>query len=532
MIWLALGPIPGADVAAEEAPVAPSQRRLDVLEYRVSGATRLTAAEVEAALAPFLGPGRPLEEVEAARAALERAYSERGWQAVTVAIPQQKVVDGVVSLVVTEGTVARLRVRGARWFSPFDVRALAPSLAEGAVPNFNDIVRDMYVLNQLPDRRVTPSLRAGVLPGTVDVDLDVEDRLPLHASLEVNDRYSASTTPLRLNGLVHYDNLWQQGHSLSFSFQLAPTRLGDCQVYSGSYLARFPGVTWLSVTATAIRQDSDVSTLGGIAVTGRGRIYGARATFTLPASASLFQTVTVGLDNKRFLEDVTMKQPAGAVPSGGPAQTIRSPITYWPVSAQYAASWQHEGASMQGAATVTFNLRSVSSNPAGFDAKRYHASGSFIYLRGELSRTDEGPFGIQFFQKVQGQLAAEPLIGSEQFAVGGMDSVRGYLEAQAVGDFGLGAQLEARSPSLGKVLGASWVTDWRFFAFLDAARAGLREPLPEQTRAFPLWSLGGGTRFSLFEHLAGALEVGVPMRTSGATVASRPRFHFRLWGEF
>jgi hemolysin activation/secretion protein len=400
------------------------------------------------------------------------------------------------------------------------------------VPNFNDIVRDMYVLNQLPDRRVTPSLRAGLLPGTVDVDLDVEDKLPLHASLEVNDRYSASTTPLRLNGLVHYDNLWQQGHSLSFSFQLAPERPGDCQVYSGSYLVRFPSLTWLSVTATAIRQDSDVSTLGGIAVTGRGRIYGARATFTLPASASLFQTVTIGVDNKRFLEDVTMKQPAGAVPSGGPAQTIRSPITYWPVSAQYAASWQHEGASMQGAATVTFNLRSVSSDPAGFDAKRYHASGSFIYLRGDLSRTDEGPFGIQFFEKVQGQLAAEPLIGSEQFAIGGMDSVRGYLEAQAVGDFGLGAQLEARSPSLGKLLGAGWVTDWRFFAFLDGARAGLREPLPEQTHVFPLWSLGAGTRFSLFEHLAGALEVGVPMRTSGATVASRPRYHFRLWGEF
>jgi hemolysin activation/secretion protein len=187
---------------------------------------------------------------------------------------------------------------------------------------------------------------------------------------------------------------------------------------------------------------------------------------------------------------------------------------------------------MQGSATMTFNLRSVSSDPAGFDAKRYQASGSFIYLRGELARTDEGPFGIQFFEKVQGQFTGDPLIGSEQFAVGGIDSVRGYLEAQAVGDFGLGAQLEVRSPSLGKLLGAGWVTDWRFFTFVDAARAGLREPLPEQVHAFPLWSLGGGTRFSLFEHLAGALEVGVPMRTSGATVASDPRLHFRLWGEF
>ncbi len=62
-------------------------------------------------------------------------------------------------------------------------------------PNFGDVTKDIVSLNQWPDRRVTPALRAGVAPGTVDVDLNVEDKSPLHASLEVNNRQSPSTTP-------------------------------------------------------------------------------------------------------------------------------------------------------------------------------------------------------------------------------------------------------------------------------------------------------------------------------------------------
>ena len=67
-----------------------------------------------------------------------------------------------------------------------------------------DVDGDIVSLNQWPDRRVTPALRAGVTPGTVDVDLNVEDKAPIHASLEVNNRQSPSTTASRVSATVHY----------------------------------------------------------------------------------------------------------------------------------------------------------------------------------------------------------------------------------------------------------------------------------------------------------------------------------------
>ena len=86
---------------------------------------------------------------------------------------------------------------------------------------------------------MTPVLRPGKTPGTVEVDLKVKDELPLHGSLELNDRYSTDTSRLRLSAMLRYDNLWQKEHSFSLQYQTAPEKPGEVKVWSGTYLARF-----------------------------------------------------------------------------------------------------------------------------------------------------------------------------------------------------------------------------------------------------------------------------------------------------
>ena len=515
-----------ASAASDAEPTSPGAARpapgtLEITEYRLEGVTQLGESEIEPVLAPFLGPGRALEDVERARAALEKAYSDKGFQTVTVAIPPQTVRDGVVVLRVTEGKVGRLRVRGAQWFSPMDVKRQAPSVAEGTVPNFNAVVRDLVALNQLPDRRVTPALRPGEVPGTIDVDLNVEDALPLHGALEANNRYSASTTNLRLNGTLRYDNLWQAGHSLAFSFQTAPRRPDDALVFSLSYLARVPEVSWLSFALNGVIQDSDVSTLGTIGVRGKGRMFGARAVFTLPGSADFFHTVSAGVDYKHFEEGLTLGE-----------DTLQTPVTYWPVTAQYAATWSGGGAQTQLAATVVFNLRSLSSSSLEFDAKRYASSGSFIYWRGELSRTQDLPRGFQVSGRLLGQYAADPVLSSEQLTAGGVDSVRGYLEVEASGDWGGLASLELRTPSLARWSGTALVKEWRLVAFFEGGRVALRQPLPEQKGVFWLWGTGGGVRVRLLDHVSGYAMVGVPLTSIGTTARYRSKFHLSLVTDF
>jgi hemolysin activation/secretion protein len=528
----AAGPASPPAATPEQKPAA--AQRFDIDDFAVEGADTLPQIEIEEAIYPFLGPNKSADDVEKARAALEKAYHDKGYQTVSVSVPQQNAQAKVISLKVTELKVGRLRVKNSRYFDLDKITDKAASLKEGTVPNFTDVTKDIVALNQWPDRRVTPALRAGATPGTVDVDLNVEDKVPLHASVEFNNRQSPNTTAPRITSTVHYDNLWQRGDSFSFSYQVAPQRPSDAEVFSGSYLARVEDVDWLSVLVYAVKSSSDVATVGGTNIVGPGQILGSRAVITLPTRENFFHTLSVGLDYKHF--DQTVKL-------GGDG--FASPVTYYPVVASYGATFQNEKFTTQLNAAVTYNLRPLSSSPTDFDNKRFDASASFIHLNADLSHTQELPEGIQLYGKIQGQVADGPLVSSEQFSVGGLDTVRGYLESEVLGDNGIVGNIELRSPNVGDLLqkemkdetgqGAPrFVTfnEWRFFGFADAGTVTVLRPLPEQQSKFDVWSYGIGTRFKFLEYFNGTVIYSVPMISQTVTEARNPLVNFRIWGEF
>ncbi len=526
---------PGSTKSESAKPAAPA--RFDIDDFVVDGADTLAQIEVEEAIYPFLGPGRTADDVEKARAALEKAYRDKGFQTVSVAIPQQNVQGKVVVLKVVELKVGRLRVKNARFFDVDKIKDKASSLKEGSVPNFGDVTKDIVALNQWPDRRVTPALRAGVTPGTVDVDLDVEEKFPLHGSVELNNRRSPNTTALRVIGTIHYDNLWQLGHSLSVTYQTAPLRRSDAEVFSGSYLARIPDVDWLSVLVYGLKSKSDVATVGGMNVVGPGGIVGTRAVMTLPAVENLFHTVSVGLDYKHFGETVRLGTDA-----------FSSPITYYPLVASYGATYQTDSFTTQLNAALTLNMRTPGSNETAFDTKRAYASGRFTHFNLDLSHTQELPLGFQGYGRLQGQIADGPLASSEQLSVGGLDSVRGYLESEVLGDSGAIGNVELRSPNIGGMLQDSLqqsfkdagaegppfaiFNEWRIFGFADKGVVEIIHPLSEQQAHFNLWSYGVGTRFKVFDHISGMLVYAMPMVAQAYTQARDPHVNFRIWGEF
>lgn len=492
-----------------------------IREYRVEGARRLQKIEVEEAVYPFLGPARTPADVEQARAALEKVYHDKGYQTVAVGIPQQDPRRGVIRLEVVEGKVGRLRVHGARFYLPSGIRREVPSLAEGSVPDLNRVTKEIVGLNRLADRRVTPVLRAGVEPGTVDIDLNVEDKRPLHGSLELNNRYSANTTELRLNGSLSYGNLFQKGHTGGLSFQIAPENPADAKVFSAYYLARVSDGVSLMLQGT--KQNSDVSTLGGAAVGGRGEIVGLRALYDLPTTARFYQSLSLGIDYKNFQEDLVIG-----------ADTIASPIQYYPLSANYSATWLADRGFTEWNNSLNFHLRGLGSAELDYSNKRYNADGSYVYLRSDLAHTHDLKGGSQVFGKLQGQLASQPLINGEQFAGGGLGTARGYLEATALGDNGLFGTVELRSASLIGTPGKSGTRadEWRFHAFADAGVLGIYDALPGQTQSSRFASVGLGTRLKVLNHYNGALDVAVPLIDQADAQAGDIRITFRGWAEF
>jgi hemolysin activation/secretion protein len=527
----ALGSTPGGEPGTQPQPVAKAMPHFYIQEYQVHGNGHLlTQEEFERAVYPFLGPYRTPDDVEQARAALEKTYKDKGYPFVAVEIPQQGVTSGVIVLQVVKNEVGRLRVHGSRYYSLDEIRREAPSLSEGTVPNFSRVTDDIRTLNELPDRQIAPSVHPGVVPGTVDVDLNVKDTVPVHGSVELNNRYSTGTTALRLNGSIEYDNLWQLGHTIQGSFQLSPEDVTQVKVFSGFYSAHVPGAPWLTVILQGTEQNSNVNTLGGTGVVGTGQTIGGRVVIAMPSKTDFFNSLSLGFDYKHATQDLM---------TGGTAQANAfnfTPVTYYPVSASYSATWLKKDVGETDLnASVNANMQTISSSTAIFGLNRFGATGSFIYFRGDISHTHELPEGFQAYAKLQGQASGQPLISNEQFSEGGLGTVRGYLESEALGDNGIIGTVEVRTPSLGSLISKSVgqsIDEWRIYAFGDWGDVGINQPLLEQQSTFKLASVGGGMRLRTFSHFNGSIDAALPLDQGPDTNAYSPHLTFRLWADF
>ncbi|MFD2431700.1 POTRA domain-containing protein [Sphingobium scionense] len=213
-IGLIAAPAFAQDGVAGDATGAPADAgaQFDIMAFQVKGNTVLAPDDVERAILPFMGPGRSEADVEAARAALQKAYEDAGYVAVSVYVPEQSVDGGVLQLAVQQQAIGQLLVEGDTGRADA-LRAMAPSVAPGQTPNLTAFQRDVVALNSNPNRRVTPELRAGEAPGTLDVVLKVEESSPFHASAELNNFSSSATTDLRASATIRYDNMWGRGDS-------------------------------------------------------------------------------------------------------------------------------------------------------------------------------------------------------------------------------------------------------------------------------------------------------------------------------
>jgi hemolysin activation/secretion protein len=525
------GAAPAAAPAAA-TPAAPAQapeaKPFAILEYQVDGNTLLSTMDVEKAVMPHLGETRTIKDIEAARAQLENTYHDRGYKTVLVSIPPQQVQDGVVKLHVTEAAVGKLHVSGSRYHSLDRIKEEVPQLAEGTVPQFADVQTELAEVNRSADMRVTPVLRASETPGKVDVELMVKDSLPVHATLETDNHYSANTAHWRVSGILEYDNLFQRNQSISLQYQTAPSEPDDAKVASVSYVIPLPDNLVLALYG--VKSDSNVAAVGDLNVIGKGDIFGARLIAPLPTSSrEFYHSFTGGFDWKDLKQNVQVKDP-----TTGDIQTVESPATYPVFTLQYSATWL--GAPFSGGArpatysgrssttfdlATSFTIRGLGTDEQEFADKRAGASDSFITLRPALTREQVLPHAWTLVGRIEGQLASGPLINNEGFVAGGFDSVRGYTEAERLGDNGIRGMLELRTPQL-FMQRFSQLERSYFLAFVEGAHLRILEPLPEQIDEYSLASIGLGLRFKAHGFLL-SVDGAHILRDGSVTLSGRNR---------
>jgi len=529
-------PAPVAVPATTAKPPAGAERAPDkfVIEaFDIAGVTVLPAGEVERLVYPFAGPDRSNDDVEAARKAVQDAYAAHGFSAVVVEVPVQAhdtFAQGIVQLAVSEIPLGLLTVSDSHFHSLYITRAALPSLAEGKPINVTALQADVTRANRFPDRIVNPVFKPGRRPGTLDVDLKVDDRIPLHGSLQIDNDASPSTTPLRVTANARYTNLFQTGQTASVTYITSPQRLSEVEVVAGSYTVPLLRTPW-TIALSGYYSNSNVASTGDSSVLGAGYQVGVRAQYLLQSEHAQ-QVISFGPDFKDFKQRVAV--------AGAPASN--APVRYVPFELQYTRAGATDRSNYSLTAGTTAGLRVVRgvvcAQPTGpcvpadvFQNREANSFENFVRGNFTFDYSYASKNDIVGALRISAQIADSHLITNEQFASGGLRSVRGYYSSEAVGDDGVAAGLEVRSPSFAPLLGR-WLTEARLFGFVDSAFLRVLQPLPDVTSRYSLLGVGGGLSLRAFRRFSGQVLGAAALHDGVRTKEGDVRVDFVVKGEF
>ncbi|MBX3325457.1 MAG: ShlB/FhaC/HecB family hemolysin secretion/activation protein [Nitrospira sp.] len=482
----------------------------------VEGNSILEQAKIDRLLELYKGPNRRMRDVEQVRTELEKLYHEAGYPTVLVNIPEQTIEDGLVRLQVVEGHLYSITVTGNEHYSWSNIRTKLPSLTPGALVYEPTFVKELAAVNGNPDLNVTPLLKAGSVLGTVDLELKVKDRLPVHGKLEADNRGPITTPRNRLIAEIQHTNLFGNDEILTLNTVQTPQDWGAIQNYGASFV--YP-VIWpnhlLSVYASRSESNSvlaggaiSVGGGGDVAIAGNATIAGARYLFPILSGREQTHQLSIGIDYKR------LNKTEASFPDGG-TSVVLTPVQYTPVSIGYTGFYPdrfgltkasftakgYVGGLIPGGHKEDFGGDPVF--PFRKPGNRKGSTGTFAVLQGGVGRSQPLPGDFVLDLSANGQWATQPLIPAEQFFAGGFDTVRGYVQFEAIGDHAIRGRAELTTPEVLKVpidriwqrrRSSDFTLRLRFATFYDAAHIWVAQAPVGQTSRFRLEGAGFGIR--------------------------------------
>lgn len=428
--------------ALPAVPVTPREAGVTVREFRVVGNHVLSPAEIDTALAPYTGRTLTAGGLVEARDALTSLYVQRGYVNSGAVIPEQTPVDGVVEIQVVEGVVSELVVETDGGLSPYVERRLRETTRRPL--NALEIEEQLEILQADPRVR---EVHAEILPGAergqsaLRVEVVEERRTGLTLSLD-ND-VSPALGEERAGSRFEVLDLLGYGDAFGLELELAEG-LRDVEA---RYVAPVGARTFLELDGRLSSGDVVERGFEELDIESFAQRYGAYLRRVLRQTRSSELALGAGFDWSRANSELLGEPFSFALGADGGETTV--------TAGRLFQEWISRGRRRALALRSTLSLgidalgaTNEGSPPGGPEAP----DASFAAWLGQFQWAERLPErffrGAELLGRADLQLASEPLAAQEQFALGGMRTVRGYRKNQLVRDSGYAASLELRYPLL------------------------------------------------------------------------------------
>jgi hemolysin activation/secretion protein len=410
-----------------------ASKPIQVKKIEVVGNTVLVDEEIAAIIKPLEGKLATPEQIQTTAEAITQLYISKGYITSRAEFQPEDHVDGVVKIKAIEGELERIDVIGNLQTNSDYVRS---RVGLGVIKPFNSnrMEDQLRLLREDPlFKKVSASLKAGTAEGKSILVVQVEEANQLTGSISTDNYSPVSVGSERIGISLNYRNLTGIGDLLSASYARSTT--GGANLYDFSYtvpvnpmngtlaLRYAPNNYRITDPAFAALNIRGASSLYDIAYR-QPLIRNPREEFALSLGFAhqtgqtfLFENLAVPFGIGPDANGVSTT----SVFRFGQDYTLRDPEGIWSLRSQFNLG------------TGLLNATYITIPNAGF----------FSWL-GQLQRVQILSSDALLITSLESQLSANPLFPSQQFAIGGGQSLRGFRQNSRSGDNGIRLSVETR----------------------------------------------------------------------------------------
>jgi len=482
-------PIPNTD---DSTVLPPSQ-------IEVVGSTVFNEADFAPILEPLEGREITLGQLQQAVAAINQLYLNAGYLNSTALLPNQPLSDGILQIQIIEGTLSEIDIEGTQHLNPEYVRS---RLGLGA----SEPLQSAPLEDQLRLLRTDPLfddvnayLRPGENVGETRLIVEVAEAKRFGGELQVNNYSPPSIGSFRTSASVFARNLTGRGETWSATFHRSTTggsRIGDF----GFRMPLNPMEGTLQLRAVIDRNEITQSPFDEFNIDGSSGLYEVSFRQPLIRTPREEFALSAGFsykDGQTFVFDQPTPFGIGAEADGttttsvlrfGQDYTRRDLSGAWALRSQF-----NFGLGILGATTNASPI----------------PDSHFFSWTGQVQRVQRLSADNLLIVQADIQLTPDSLLPSQQFVIGGGQSVRGFRQNGRSGDNGFRFSVEDRMTLMRNEEGESVLQLAPFFDMGAVWNSGGNpNALPSQRF---LAGLGLGVLWSPIANLSLRVDGAIPL---------------------
>ena len=460
----------------------------------LEGSSAYDGADLAGLYGDFIGQPVSFADLNTIAQRVTRKYREDGYVFSRAVLPPQKIADGVLRLQAVEGRIVNVDVVGNYEDENGLVKAFADKIRQAGPANTKELERYLLLIDDLPGLTARSFVRPSATKGGGDLVISVEQD-DFEGSGSLDNRGSDYLGQWRGTLVGAWNSLFGRHDRTTLrgilSSQMQELRFADIthEEQLGTEGTRLKG----RFAVTQTQPGGDVSTQN---IEGSSRLLEIETLHPLVRGRQYNINLYGGLTLLNSESDVLGLEVA------------HDRVRYVKAGTRFDFTDSFKGVN-QFDLHVAQGFDMLGATEDGLGRSRGNGDHEFLRFNGTVTRIQDTWWSdLSMMLSASGQYSSDPLLASEEFAVGGPGFGRAYDSGEIVGDKGWSGVAELR---YGGPLDTNFMKSYQVYTFVDYGKVWNHRIAVGEVAKDSLSSAGIGIRFNLKENYSGYLELDKPL---------------------